>query len=152
MKDRIEMLRGIHSFRHLRPADLEALAESMEERVLEPGTAFIREGDHDEDVFFIMEGDVEITRESHEAGGVEVRKLAGRGDILGLLSLITREPRSATCSARGRVRLAVMPLYASSLVLHGNAPIACAFQHALALQLVRDARGLNKMLAEAASD
>ena len=143
-----DFLRTLQSFEHLSEAEIDALSDALEERTLADGTVFIREGDHSEDVFFVMDGRVEITKEGQE--GVEIRKTAGPGDILGLISLITREPRSATCAAKGPVRLAVMPLHASSLLLHGNAPLACAFQHALARQLVHDAREMNRMLAVSA--
>lgn len=110
------------------------------------GHVIARQGERGGEIFLIVEGEVEISR----VHGQERRVLTvmGAGELFGLVSLVDEEPRSATCSARGPVEIASLSAGAASLLFRARAPIAFAFQQALAAQLARDFRRLDAQLRE----
>ncbi len=69
----------------------------------EPGQTIFREGDGGEEMYFIVEGQVEITLE-HEG---ETRRVAllGPQDFFGEMALITKQPRSANAVALAKTSL-----------------------------------------------
>jgi CRP/FNR family cyclic AMP-dependent transcriptional regulator len=66
------------------------------------GTVIFEEGSHGEEMFGVMEGEVEVRMR----GGL-IRKL-GPDDTFGEMSLIDSTPRSATAVAASDVKLAVI--------------------------------------------
>lgn len=58
---------------------------------------FLVQGDHDDDVFFILEGYVVVRREEH--GHERVMRLIGPGEQFGEISALTGSPRTATAIA-----------------------------------------------------
>ncbi len=97
LDDRRRALAGVELFRDLEPGDLDLLAEGMHERMYAGGERIVRQGDAGDSLFLMDEGEVGIVL---EVDGVErqVAKLAA-GDVLGELSLMTGERRTATCVA-----------------------------------------------------
>jgi CRP/FNR family cyclic AMP-dependent transcriptional regulator len=80
-------------------------------QVLLPGKMLFREGDNTDGLYFIKEGKVSIFRE-RDATEIELA-LLGPGDVLGTVTIISREPRSA--SARAATQLSVLFVSAASL-------------------------------------
>jgi MFS family permease len=93
----IALLQQIPLFGSLPSPTLEALAASMEEVDLAPGTVLVEEGDEGDYYYAIGQGSVEIRR-----GGAAVREL-GRADGLGEIALLRSTPRTATAVATSRV-------------------------------------------------
>lgn len=62
-------------------------------RKIDPGEKIIREGDAGDEMYIILQGKVVI-----EVGSIVVGEL-GSGDFFGEMSLIDKEPRSATVTA-----------------------------------------------------
>jgi len=67
---------------------------------LQPGEVLFREGDQDDVMFAVVEGQVELSR-----NGVVIEDV-GPGGIVGELALIDPAPRSATARARTEARVA----------------------------------------------
>ena len=65
-------------------------------RVLEPGDILFREGDDGEEMFAVIDGELEL-----QVAGRAVDRV-GPGAIVGEMALIDRSPRSATVVARSR--------------------------------------------------
>jgi CRP-like cAMP-binding protein len=63
----------------------------------EPGHAIFREGDEGDELYFIVEGRVEITLERE--GGTRRLTLLGTQDFFGEMALITKQPRTANAVA-----------------------------------------------------
>ena len=76
------------------PQDLGHLAGIAEEIVYSEGDEIIREGDHGDEMFLIVEGKVEIHRQSESLAVLVDR------DYFGEMSILDGEPRSATATAR----------------------------------------------------
>ena len=81
----------------MNPADLFRL--DTETTNLSPGEAVFRQGEKGEELFVLLEGDVDVVV------GDRVVEAAGRGAILGEMALIDNSPRSASAIARTACRL-----------------------------------------------
>lgn len=141
-----ECLRRHAPLRDLAPEDFRALLGAVEEKTYADGFAFIRQGDRAEHVYFLLDGEVDVAVKRPVDADFSAKHRMGPGEIIGLVALVDGGPRSATCTARGDVRVGILPLDGARLLMESRAPISCAFQVALARQLVRDARALNQAL------
>jgi CRP/FNR family transcriptional regulator, cyclic AMP receptor protein len=79
----------IHLFQH-----------STDAVTLESGEVLFLEGDQGEEMFAVVEGEIELSRHG------SVIEVVGAGGILGELSLVDPAPRSADARARGAARVA----------------------------------------------
>lgn len=128
--------------------ELEQLANAMTERDVFSGEVLVLEDERPDRLFVLLEGAVEVTRK--QEGGERVIALLGPGSMFGLLALLDRGRRAATCVARGRGKVAEMPRDAFDLLYKSNAPLADKFQYAIARQLARDVKQMTQvLLAEA---
>jgi CRP-like cAMP-binding protein len=81
----------------LTPSELESLAASLVSRTVAADEVLLREGDQGGSLFVLCEGALEVVR---VADGEEIRLAAiHSGQIVGEMSLLTGEPRSATVRA-----------------------------------------------------
>lgn len=76
------------------PEELGHLAAIAEEVIYPEGEIIIREGDHGEEMFLIVEGEIEIHRDSESLAVLKER------DYFGEMSILDGEPRSATATSR----------------------------------------------------
>ena len=83
-------------FRHLKPAELQALRIIARERRFNTGQEIFLEGEPGDGVYFVKDGIVEI---SSGKGGRHVFSRLGPGEIFGEMAVIEDRPRSATASA-----------------------------------------------------
>jgi HEAT repeat protein len=91
-------LRRIDLFATLEPTELERVASIAEEAVYDDGALIGSEGDLGDELHIIIEGEVSVTR---DGATIATR---GAGDVVGEMSLITRQPRMASLVAAGTVR------------------------------------------------
>jgi CRP-like cAMP-binding protein len=128
-------------------ADRDAFVAALTVGDFPDGHVFIEQGARASGAFLIIEGRVAITRAN--GAGVEERNRLGPGELFGLVALVDEAPRLATCRAAGPVRVASIPESAFSLLYRAHAPIAYALQRALAAQLARDFRVLDRQIRAA---
>lgn len=147
-----EFLRGQPGLRDLGEVDFDALVNACEVKDLPDGHAFIRQGTPADAVHFVLEGEVEVSVKGAKTADFTVQRTMHAGEIVGLVALVDDGPRSATCRAKGDIRVASLVLDGARLLMNSRAPISCAFQLALATQLVRDARELNEALTRAVEE
>lgn len=110
MSDSIVHARRILERHALHPELCELLAGVLDacfQHRAEPGEALCREGEPTRDLFFLLEGEVEVRM--RDLGGVE-RPIArlDAPTMFGHMGMIDGSLRSATCLAVGEVRLAVV--------------------------------------------
>jgi LmbE family N-acetylglucosaminyl deacetylase len=96
--ERVEHVRGIALFSFMNDAQLYEVARLMSERWLEPEGTLAREGDRGDELYVIMQGEVEVIK------GDRVVSVEGAGEVVGELAVLTELPRAATLRARGDLR------------------------------------------------
>lgn len=90
---KILFLRNVPLFAGMPPGDLSYLAGIAEEVVYSTGEAIIRQGDHGDTMFLIVEGEVRVHR-----GEAKLAVLTSK-DYFGEMSILDGEPRSASVTA-----------------------------------------------------
>ncbi|XP_053106783.1 cGMP-dependent protein kinase 1-like isoform X2 [Hemicordylus capensis] len=94
-------LRGVKPLQGLSDAALSQLLDSAEERTFTHNEQIIQEGDEGRTFFFILSGQVEVTRTV--AGQEEHIRVLKAGDHFGELALIRNIRRTASCRAQDEV-------------------------------------------------
>jgi CRP-like cAMP-binding protein len=140
-----EVLQSARAFESFEEPLLEALERAMVGEVYEDGDVLIREGEHGDTFYVIVQGKVRVTRKRADGEVMELGTME-TGEVFGLVALIDNQRRSATCTAVGHVAVATLPRGAFTLLYKGDTRFAYQFQHMIARQLVRDARALNEAL------
>jgi len=93
--------------RALTAAELETIAAALEPRTVAAGADIFREGESGDGLFLVVSGEVDIIKRG--SGGERPLARLGAGGILGEMSLITSEPRSATGRAVLETRVLRLP-------------------------------------------
>lgn len=99
----IALLGQVAIMRSLRPASLEALARHSHVRHYRRGLQIISEGDVGQEMFVIIDGDVEVTHDDHPLA------ILSRGEIFGEVAVLRDQPRNATVRATSEVQLLAIP-------------------------------------------
>ncbi|XP_062981579.1 cGMP-dependent protein kinase 2-like [Elgaria multicarinata webbii] len=94
-------LRGVKPLQGLSDAALSQLLDSAEERTFAHNEVIIQEGDEGRTFFFILRGQVEVTR--NVEGQEEHIRVLKTGDHFGELALIRNIRRTASCRAQDEV-------------------------------------------------
>jgi hypothetical protein len=95
LADRILLLKEVEIFSGLYPGELAAISSVTEEVEYMENETVIRQGDSGETVFLVVEGSVEVVKET-EDGAQRVLDRIGIGDAFGEMSLLEGITRSAT--------------------------------------------------------
>ncbi len=93
-----ERLKGLQFFRGLNDEQLEIVAEHVEGHVFDPGDVVFEEGDSGDSVYFIIDGELDVTMQSDWEEEVKLASL-GSGHSCGEISIIDELPRSASVTA-----------------------------------------------------
>jgi HEAT repeat protein len=101
--ERVLFLRNVGLFAALAPSDLLPIAGVAQEHAYVDGDVIADQGELGDVLHIIVEGTVAVTVRAEEGP----REVATRsaGDVVGEMSVITSEPRVATLTARGDVRV-----------------------------------------------
>jgi CRP-like cAMP-binding protein len=102
--EEFERLREIGLFGGLGDEVLTELGNSLEVVDLDPGAIVFREGDGGRDMFVLLDGEMEILKQSKRKHETRVAIL-GPGDWFGEMSILDVMPRSATVRAVAPSRL-----------------------------------------------
>lgn len=85
------------------PQELKRLAAASDEVVFEAGETLCREGQQGQELFVIVDGEVEVVR------GDDAIAVIGPGRLVGELAVLDGQERSATVRARQRTTAYVLP-------------------------------------------
>lgn len=97
-------LRSVALFAGLPEEVFAHLAATLPQRALAPGAIVFREGDAARALFLLLEGELEVTKQSRR--GTEARvAILGPSDTFGEMSLLDLQPRSATVRTLSPVRI-----------------------------------------------
>jgi CRP-like cAMP-binding protein len=120
--------------------DLMLLAEFMKACTGSPGTVLCKEGDTDSFMGILIEGGVTVLKTSSDGSDSVVGRL-GKDKSFGEMSVLNREPRSATVVADTEVRLLILQRSEFDRLLDSQPKLAAKF-------LLRIARLLSQRLRE----
>jgi small-conductance mechanosensitive channel/CRP-like cAMP-binding protein len=98
LDERRKALRQVDLFAPLEPAELDVLARGMRPVRFAAGESIMRQGDPGDSLFLITKGDVLVSIGAH--GMNQSVTTLQPGSFFGEMSLVTGEPRTATCAAR----------------------------------------------------
>jgi CRP/FNR family transcriptional regulator, cyclic AMP receptor protein len=91
------MLGSIPLFRDLNPTELTAIEDQTIEKIAPKNTVILTEGDAGDSLFLIVQGRVKVFI-GDEDGREIILKILAPGDFFGEMSMIDRQPRSASVS------------------------------------------------------
>lgn len=133
-------LQTIPEFSEFTNQDLDTLERAMVVRDHPDGETFLYQGNGADDLYLIVEGEVEIVHKEATEHGAQVITTMASGELVGLHSMIRHRPRVVSCRTRGQTKLASLPLSAFNLLYQANSAFTHNFQRVIARQLARDYR------------
>jgi small-conductance mechanosensitive channel/CRP-like cAMP-binding protein len=147
--ERREVIKNNQLFRELEPQDHELLARFTKIRHFAGGELIIRQGEAGDSLYILHSGGVSVRLEV-EGAEREVAVLQP-GDFFGEMSLMTGEPRRATCAALGDVETYVVDQRALREVLAVRPEVAERVAKVLAERQMSLAGERDNLSAEAAA-
>ena len=102
LMERILFLKRVPLFEALSPADLKQVAAIAQEESFSDGALLAREGDVGDVMFILVSGEVSVTS-TRDGKEVELARRK-KGEYVGEMALISKEPRIATMTTVGNVR------------------------------------------------
>jgi HEAT repeat protein len=135
--ERVLFLRKVSLFADLSPADLERVAQLVEERGYADGEVIAAEGEVGEELHIVIEGTIRVV----QGGEGSERELARRatGDVVGEMSLIAQAPRIASLVADGPVRTIRLGRHEFESMLRERPGVALAVMRVLVQRLAEGA-------------
>ena len=149
MKDVAKQLKTTGHFDALSDTELDVLVQALSVLDLSDGQRLFEEGDPGDSLHVILSGEVRVTQDRGDGSEPVHLGRMEAGELIGLVSLIDRGPRSATCTAVGATRVGVLNQAAFTLMHEGSPELVLHFQLLVARQLARDSRSLNDVLVRA---
>ena len=102
--ERILFLRRVPLFADLSPAELKQVALVASEFSFSQSELLARQGEAGDEMYVILEGEIEVSVDG-PAGSREVLARRGPGEVVGEMSIISREPRMASLIAASELRI-----------------------------------------------
>lgn len=137
---------------HLSPPQQEALSRVMIDLDIQPGHVLFREGQRaggSEGLYLLREGQLTVSVE-RPSGGFAVLRTLQPGEVVGLIGLLAPDhTRRATVVAPNTARVSHLTRQAFLTLVSEGTALSCAFQHAVAAQLVHDLRRVDHALRRA---
>ena len=104
---KVQILSNFKIFQHVSKKDLTLIAARLDEKTILPHTTFIKEGNSDTDLYFIVSGFVRIYN-LHESGKEITIAMRMPGEIIGEMPLIDDRTRSASAETIEKTQLFVL--------------------------------------------
>ncbi|HWC45146.1 MAG TPA: Crp/Fnr family transcriptional regulator [Casimicrobiaceae bacterium] len=136
MPDFADELAQISLFAGMEAPELGALAQHAFVRKLARGQVLFNEGEPSEHLFFVRSGRLRVYVASPR-GEELVLSVVGPGESLGELSILDRQPRSATVDALEEAELIALPAHEARALLESNRDALNAVALALAAGMRR---------------
>ncbi|MDW8469486.1 MAG: cyclic nucleotide-binding domain-containing protein [Burkholderiales bacterium] len=130
-RDLVAQLRDCELCRRLAPQELEALAAIAERLELPVGGRLFDEGDPGDGLYLLLSGEIEVSKRARPLARL------GAGSVLGEISLLTSEPRSASVRAIAPTVALRLPAARFAALLAAGSEAALKIVAALAEVLAR---------------
>ncbi len=132
--------------RTLSPLELDAIAAIAEPLTVPAGKDLFREGDAGDGLYLVISGEIDVLKRS--AGGERSLARLGAGGVLGEMSLLTEEARSATGRALVETSALRLPAARFRTLLREGSPAALKLVGGIAQLLARRVAAMNAKLVE----
>lgn len=140
------LLSALPTFADFDKAEVESLLPMMRGWKYRDGTRLFQEGEPGGSCFIVVEGTVNVTLQVR--GESEVLAKLPAGSIFGQVSLITGEPRNATCAAGTDALLLELERLPCEQLLDSRSNVALKFLAALNQGLILALRGADRRLMQ----
>ncbi|MEM1057459.1 MAG: mechanosensitive ion channel family protein [Bacteroidota bacterium] len=147
-EERARWLGEVALFAPLSPEERRRLADDSRTLLYGPGETILRAGAEGGSLFVVQRGRVEIRVPQEDGRRVRVAEMMA-GEVLGEMSLLTGEPRSADVRALGEVQLVEVRRAGMRSLLEENEALADAIAHEMACRLDARADALAATASEA---
>jgi len=141
---RASLLATVPIFRQLSAEQRDLLLAGATEQSFTAGHVLIRESDPPDRLFVILSGRVRVLEVAPDSPVELIVGELGEGEILGELSVLRNQPRSATVVAVERTHCLVIPQSEFLKVLQGSAELAVSLLRMLAGRLYETDRRLSR--------
>jgi CRP-like cAMP-binding protein len=148
--EHIAALKAMALCRALSAAELEAIAAITEPRQVAAGGDLFREGDPGDGLYLVVAGEINVTKRG-PSGEHSLARL-GAGGMLGEMSLVTAEARSATGRALVDTQALYLPAVRFRALLEANSMAAHKMVAAIADVLARRLATMNGMVLQLAGN
>ena len=138
------LLASVPLFRPLTVEQRDLLLDSATEQIFTAGHVLIRESDPPDRLFVILSGRVRVLEVAADSPVELIVGELGEGEILGELSVLRNQPRSATVVAVERTHCLVIPQAEFLKVLQSSAELAVSLLRMLAGRLYETDRRLSR--------
>ena len=140
----IPLLRGFSSVEH------RELARMLELVRIDTDTLLIEQGSTQGGFYFVLDGQVRISRKLPSGREITLARM-GKGHVVGFLTMVDGQPRSANVHAVTKVALAHLPADRFAELIRSPKPMAVRFQRLLAREMIRTLRRANQRFTRAAT-
>jgi len=148
--EHIVALKAMALCRALSAAELEAIAAIIESRQVAAGGDLFREGEPGDGLFLVVAGEINVIKRA-PSGEHSLARL-GAGSVLGEMSLVTAEARSATGRALVDTQALYLPAARFRALLEANSLAAHKMVAAIADVLARRLATMNGMVLQLAGN
>ena len=138
------LLASVPLFRNLSSEQRQVLLASAAEQSFAPGHVLIRESDPPERLFVILSGRVRVLEVAPDSPVELIVGELGEGEIIGELSMLRNQSRSATVVAIERTQCLVLPQSEFLKVLQSSTELAVSLLRTLAGRLYETDRRLSR--------
>jgi CRP-like cAMP-binding protein len=143
-KEHIAALQGMALCRALSAAELDIIAAIVETREVAPGKELFREGEPGDGLYLLVAGDINVIK--HGKDGEHLLAKLGPGAVLGEMSLITSDARSATGRALAQSTVLRLPAREFRALLDSGSIAALKIAAAIAEVLARRLATMNGLV------
>jgi CRP-like cAMP-binding protein len=140
------MLKKIPMLSDLRSGELDALTMVTQLESYRPAATICREGEPGSSCFFIVSGEVDVSKRVDGAGDRTITTLRP-GAMFGHISLVDSGPRSATCTAKNPVTCVVLDRPDFDTLFSSGSQFAFRFQEVIARAAAEQLRKANERLS-----
>ena len=139
-------------FRGLNEDDLKIISKKINIIKIEQGEILFKEGDKGDCVYFIVDGQIDVLKESVSGSKIGIDKVLittlTRGRSIGEMSVIDKIPRSATVKARTKSKLITLTLSDFDLICEERPKIGLKIIKEISRLLSMNMRKTSSRLAD----
>jgi CRP/FNR family transcriptional regulator len=132
--ERILFLRRVPLFADLNPTELKRVASIVNEQIFQDGEMLAQQGESGDQMYIIVSGEVRILVRKNDRPEAEVARRKS-GEVVGEMAIISREPRIATMTAAGDVRVLCLDQKSFEGLLRERPDISLAVMRVLCTRL-----------------